>query len=92
MEIFDGTIEFEQVFCFKCPECEFVSRVKDEVSEHLKKDHQIVIAEVVNANATIESSDFFLMAVMKNQMKLMIAKYFIMVLLALQFKKVLPVP
>lgn len=60
MEIFDGTIEFEQVFCFKCPECEFVSRVKDEVSEHLKKDHQIVIAEVVNANATIESSDFLL--------------------------------
>lgn len=60
MEIFDGMIEFEQVFCFKCPECEFVSRVKNEVSEHLKKDHQVVIAEVVNANATIESSDFLL--------------------------------
>lgn len=33
-------LEIEQVFCFKCPKCEFVSQTKSAVLEHLRKDHE----------------------------------------------------
>jgi hypothetical protein len=59
MESLDHTVEIEQVFCFKCPKCEYVSLFKEAVEDHLKKEHQFGI---VNASeeTTTESSDFLL--------------------------------
>jgi uncharacterized C2H2 Zn-finger protein len=59
METLDSAIEFEQVFCYKCPNCEFVSQLKHVVAEHLKKEHQIGIANI-SEEVTTESSDFLL--------------------------------
>lgn len=33
-------VELEQVYCFKCPKCEFLSQTKTSVLEHLRKDHE----------------------------------------------------
>ena len=58
MESLDHTVEIEQVFCFKCPKCEYVSLFKEAVEEHLKKEHQFGIN--VSEETTTESSDFLL--------------------------------
>lgn len=60
MEIVDKMIEFEQVFCFKCPECEFISRLKSAVSEHLIKEHLIHVLDAKESNAPVESPNFLL--------------------------------
>lgn len=36
----EDSLEFEQVYCFKCPKCEFVSQTKTSVLEHLRRDHE----------------------------------------------------
>ncbi len=57
MESSDNVVEFEQVSCFKCPKCEFVSLVKNTVSEHFQKEHQPTTT-ASNSDDTTESSDF----------------------------------
>ena len=57
MESLDHTVEIEQVFCFKCPKCEYVSLFKEAVEEHLKKEHQF---GNVNVSEETTSSDFLL--------------------------------
>lgn len=57
MDSLDHSIEFEQVFCFKCPKCEYVSQFKEAVAEHFNKEHQFGITNV-SEEATNESSNF----------------------------------
>nr|CAH0105504.1 unnamed protein product [Daphnia galeata] len=59
MESLDHTVEIEQVFCFKCPKCEYVSLFKEAVEDHLKKEHQFGIVNALEETTT-ESSDFLL--------------------------------